>query len=92
MKKTITKKLTISVLSALATCLILQACEKKTPASPTETTVIPVAVAPAVAPTPAAPPENTATTQPATSSAELEELLAPIALYPDGVLAQVLAS
>ncbi len=95
MKKTITKKKAVSVLIALATCLILQACDKKTPAPPAETTAVPAAappVAPVVAPTPPASVETAAPKQPVTSSAELEELLAPIALYPDGVLAQVLAS
>ncbi len=93
MKKTITKKLTISVLGALATCLVLQACDKKTPLAETAAAPAAPSVAPVVAPTPAAPPTETAApTQPAMSSAELEELLAPIALYPDGVLAQVLAS
>ena len=92
------KKMTMHALSALAACLLLQACDKKTPVvsvPPVETAAVPVAatpVVPAVATTVAAPPETAAPAQIAASSEVLENLLAPIALYPDGVLAQVLAS
>ena len=61
-----------------------------------------LAQATAPIPTPPAPPPNAAATPPATpatapaaplpSSGQLEQLLAPIALYPDPLLAQILAA
>ena len=61
-----------------------------------------LAQATAPIPTPSAPPPNAAATPPATpatapaapllSSGQLDQLLAPIALYPDPLLAQILAA
>jgi hypothetical protein len=53
---------------------------------------IPSAVAQAPLPTPPAPPQTSVSAPPTYSPAELERIVSPIALYPDPLLAQVLAA
>lgn len=84
-----------TVASILVVGVALSGCgEQESPASKVaEPQVNPVSAAPppAAAQPPAAPP-SPAPSVSSWSPEALEELLAPIALYPDGVLAQVLAS
>lgn len=84
---------TASVLLVFLSSMGIQGCGKEPPASPPVAAQPPVA-APAV--TPVAPPVVAVPAQADSATALppeiLDELLAPIALYPDALLAQILAS
>jgi hypothetical protein len=84
-------------LRSLAVCAVLGAfaslsgCGSKEPPASTQTPTAPVTPAPSAAPPAEAPAPVTAAEVTKTWSPEaLEELLAPVALYPDPVLSQVL--
>jgi len=83
-----------SIAALLAVGVALPACSEKQPPPQAESVQVqptPAPVAPVTAePAPPAPPE--AASQVSYSPEALETLLAPIALYPDPVLAQVLAT
>jgi hypothetical protein len=92
-------KLSIFTGCSLATVLTvgvaLSACSEEQPPQAQSAQPQPAAASPA-ATTPAAPPPEAAPAAPAAASTftpeALETLLAPVALYPDAVLAQVLAA
>ena len=81
--------LQIGIALALATALASCGKKEETPAAPTAAAT-PAASAPAAAPAPAIPP---AAAVPTSWTAEaMEELLAPVALYPDPILMQTLTA
>src|SRR5688572_5061616 len=92
------RRYSASVAILLAFVLVVESCKPDTgpapvvrlePISPIQT----VAASPAPSPAPpAAPPAQAAVTQASWTPDALEELLAPIALYPDQLLAQILAA
>jgi hypothetical protein len=83
------------IVAALSIGVTLPACSEQQPPQPEAAQVAAAPVAPAAAPPSAptpAPAPTVAAEQPSFTPEALEALLAPVALYPDPVLAQVLAT
>jgi len=83
---------TLAIVLAVSVATALAACGSKEPPAPAaaQTAAPATASAPVAAPA-ATPPADTAAAAPTTWSPEaMEELLAPVALYPDPVLSQLL--
>ncbi len=98
MKKQDNSNRTLKIAIAIALAAALSACNSKQPEAPA---VVAAPVAPAIVPAPSAEQLAQATTESAKSLSadsttwtpeQLEELTAPIALYPDPVLDQVLVA